>query len=203
MKKLPLLSLMTVLTLSACASMDQADVAQSNTTKVNTASTVPMVAGSPNVINQTAQTCAPVTQKEIEALFDRWNNSLKSLDSKKVAANYAPQSILLPTVSNKPRVTAAEKIDYFDHFLVNKPVGTIDQREVYLGCNTAVDAGLYTFKFGKTGDIVHARYTYTYVFDGKNWLISSHHSSAMPEKVAAKVKAQHEHKHDEKHGHTH
>jgi hypothetical protein len=51
-----------------------------------------------------------------------------------------------------------------------------------LGCNSAVDAGLYTFTFGSTGAVVHARYTYTYHWDGSQWLITSHHSSAMPEK---------------------
>jgi hypothetical protein len=55
-------------------------------------------------------------------------------------------------------------------------------RTIFLGCNSAVDAGLYTFRFGKTGQSVNARYTYTYAWDGKQWLITSHHSSAMPEK---------------------
>jgi hypothetical protein len=44
-----------------------------------------------------------------------------------------------------------------------------------------VDAGLYTFTFGATGQVVHARYTFTYRWEGGKWLITSHHSSAMPE----------------------
>jgi uncharacterized protein (TIGR02246 family) len=128
------------------------------------------------------ESCKATSTAEIEALFDRWNKSLQTLDPHKVVSNYAEHSILLPTVSNKPRLTAAEKEDYFVHFLENKPSGKIDMRDIELGCNFAVDAGLYTFTFAKTGDVVHARYTYTYHWDGKQWLITSHHSSAMPEK---------------------
>lgn len=116
------------------------------------------------------------------ALFDRWNASLATGNPHKVVENYAQGSILLPTVSNKPRLSAAEKADYFEHFLVNAPSGRIDQRVIKLGCNTAVDAGLYTFTFARTGGVVKARYTYTYEFSRGTWLITSHHSSAMPEK---------------------
>ena len=128
-----------------------------------------------------SETCHAVSEKEIAALFDRWNASLKTGEPKKVVANYASKSILLPTVSNKPRLTAAEKEDYFVHFLEKKPVGKIDFRSIEIDCNTAIDAGLYTFSFSD-GSTVKARYTYTYKWEGKQWLITSHHSSAMPEK---------------------
>ena len=127
--------------------------------------------------------CHAVTEQEVAALFDRWNASLQTGDPHKVVANYADRSILLPTVSNKPRLNAEEKEDYFHHFLENKPKGRIDSRQIQIGCNTAFDAGLYTFTFAKTGAQVKARYTYTYQWDGKQWLITSHHSSAMPEKT--------------------
>lgn len=130
-----------------------------------------------------APSCHAVTEQEVAALFDRWNASLQTGDPHKVVANYADRSILLPTVSNKPRLNAEEKEDYFHHFLENKPKGRIDRRQIQLGCNTAFDAGLYTFTFAKTGGQVKARYTYTYQWDGKQWLITSHHSSAMPEKT--------------------
>src|SRR5947207_13765868 len=143
-----------------------------------------VVAGSASNAAQATRTesCKVTTEQEIASLFDRWNQSLQTGDPHKVVANYAERSILLPTVSNKPRFTAAEKEDYFHHFLEGKPVGTIDLRFIEIGCNTATDAGLYTFTFGTTGARVNARYTYTYRWDGKQWLISSHHSSAMPEK---------------------
>lgn len=128
-----------------------------------------------------SEVCHAVSDKQIAALFDRWNTSLLTGDPKKVVANYAKVSILLPTVSNKPRVSAEEKEDYFEHFLARKPVGSIDRRSIEIDCNSAIDAGLYTFKFGD-GSEVHARYTFTYKWNGRQWLITSHHSSAMPEK---------------------
>ena len=89
---------------------------------------------------------------------------------------------MLPTVSNKVRLTKEEKEDYFHHFLENKPVGKIDYSHIEIACNTASDAGIYTFTYGTTGKKVQARYSFNYQWDGKNWLISQHHSSAMPEK---------------------
>lgn len=128
------------------------------------------------------ESCRHITRQGVAALFDRWNQSLQTRDPHKVVANYAKHSILLAIVSNKPRLTPAQKLDYFHHFLQDRPSGKIDLRFVDIGCNTAVDAGLYTFKFAKTGQVVHARYTFTYRWNGKKWLITSHHSSAMPEK---------------------
>ena len=128
------------------------------------------------------EVCKAVTEQEIAALFDRWNNSLQTGDPHKVVANYAEKSVLLPTVSNTPRLTPAEKEDYFHHFLDNLPSGVINSRTIMIDCNTALDTGLYTFTMAKTGAVVPARYTYTYHWDGKQWLITSHHSSAMPEK---------------------
>ncbi|MDP2243551.1 SgcJ/EcaC family oxidoreductase [Pseudomonas sp.] len=126
--------------------------------------------------------CKATTEQEIASLFDRWNQSLHTGDPQKVVANYAESSVLLPTLSNKPRFTQAEKEDYFQHFLANRPSGMIDMRTVELGCNTAVDTGLYTFSFATTGAKVSGRYTYTYRWNGSQWLITSHHSSMMPEK---------------------
>lgn len=126
--------------------------------------------------------CKAVSKQEIAALFDRWNNSLKTGDAKQVAANYAPGSILLPTVSNKPRLSVDEKEDYFNHFLSHKPVGKIDMSHIQLGCNFAMDNGLYTFTYAD-GSKHSGRYSFTYSWDGSRWLISSHHSSLMPEKA--------------------
>lgn len=127
--------------------------------------------------------CHATDDTEIASLFEGWNAALATLEPTRVADRYAAESILLPTVSNVPRLTRQARIDYFTSFLQSRPQGRIDSRQIQIACNTAIDAGVYTFTFGD-GKQVQARYTFTYGWNGKRWLITSHHSSAMPEAVA-------------------
>ncbi|MFI6099437.1 SgcJ/EcaC family oxidoreductase [Lentzea sp. NPDC051213] len=123
---------------------------------------------------------------QIKALFADWNAALATGDPQKVADRYAPNAVLLPTVSNQVRSTRAEIVDYFVEFLKAKPSGTIlNSYVVVLNPEDAIDAGTYRFALTKDGkaSTVDARYTFVYEkVDGK-WLIVNHHSSAMPEKV--------------------
>lgn len=128
--------------------------------------------------NHTA--CVKTNPQEIAALFDRWNSSLKTINPSKVNANYTDNAILLTALSNKPKVNSAERIEYFKDFLSQHPYGKIDSRTIKIGCNKAIDSGLYTFTL-QDEKKVHARYTFTYRWDGHNWLISSHHSSVLSE----------------------
>jgi uncharacterized protein (TIGR02246 family) len=143
--------------------------------------------GSAQAQAPSSMTCSPVTQQEIAALFDRWNASLATHEADKVTANYAPDAVLLATVSNTPRTNGAEIKDYFVHFLERNPQGTIDTRTIRIGCNSASDVGTYTFRLsGKTPgttDIVKARYSFIYELRDGKWVIVHHHSSAMPEPV--------------------
>lgn len=140
--------------------------------------TTTMAMGSTNPI-----ACVKTNRQEIAALFDRWNASLKTIDPIKVNANYTDNAILLATIASKPRVNSAERIAYFKDFLSKYPVGKIDSRTIKIGCNKAIDTGLYTFTL-KDGKKVHARYTFTYRWNGHEWLISSHHSSVIPNDVS-------------------
>ncbi len=142
----------------------------------------------PGVPQRAADECNPPFKSEIAALFERWNAALRSGDPKQVVAQYAPDSILLPTLSNRARFTAAEKEDYFVHFLQRRPEGKVDDRLIDVDCNSATDAGLYTFRFAD-GSKVQARYSFSYKKIDGQWLITSHHSSAMPEKPVAEEKA--------------
>jgi uncharacterized protein (TIGR02246 family) len=124
--------------------------------------------------------CVSVTNAEIASLFDRWNNSLKTLKPLEVVKNYAKDAVLLPTVSNTPRTNHKLIEDYFVMFLKKTPSGVINERTIRIGCNVASDVGIYTFTLnGK--DKVQARYSYNYEYINGKWLITHHHSSAMPE----------------------
>ncbi|NJM10519.1 MAG: SgcJ/EcaC family oxidoreductase [Synechococcaceae cyanobacterium SM1_2_3] len=124
-------------------------------------------------------------EQEIAQLFDRWNASLQTGDPDEVLKNYAPDAILLPTVSNKVRHNLAEVKDYFQNFLKLKPRGAINERHIRMFDEVAIDSGVYTFSLFKDGKPteVRARYTFVYHKVGDQWLISEHHSSMMPEKV--------------------
>ncbi len=123
-----------------------------------------------------------MTNQEVAALFDIWNNALATNDPKKVAECYANDAILLPTVSNQVRHNHAEIEDYFVHFLAKGPQGVIDESNirVFEDCGVAIHSGVYTFTF-KDGNKVQGRFTFVYRHEGENWKIIEHHSSAMPE----------------------
>ncbi|MFD9936265.1 SgcJ/EcaC family oxidoreductase [Streptomyces massasporeus] len=129
----------------------------------------------------------PVTKAQVLGLFDRWNAALQTGDPGKVADLYAKDAVLLPTVSNQVRTDRAGIVDYFEHFLQNKPVGTkVESLVNILDRDTVIDTGVYEFALTDhdTGEksTVKARYTYAYEKqpNGK-WLIVNHHSSKMPQ----------------------
>jgi uncharacterized protein (TIGR02246 family) len=127
--------------------------------------------------------CEPADEKLAASLFDKWNAALQTGKASNVADLYADDAILLPTVSNVPRTSRNEIIDYFNHFLEKQPFGTIKQRNVKKGCNKLTDAGVYVFKLTSNGQMqeVNARYTFVYEHRDGGWKIIHHHSSMMPE----------------------
>ncbi|KAL7558349.1 hypothetical protein ACA910_004014 [Epithemia clementina (nom. ined.)] len=124
-----------------------------------------------------------LTIPEVRNLFTLWNDALATLDSDKVASRYAKDSVLLPTISDKPRTDYASKKDYFDIFLKNKPQGEILESYVQVGDGWCKDVGIYEFTMGTTGDKVKGRYSFVYTYEDGEWKISHHHSSVMPESV--------------------
>jgi uncharacterized protein (TIGR02246 family) len=140
-----------------------------------------------------AEPCVTLEPKAVAALFDDWNFALSTLDASQVVQRYWPNAVLLPTVSNTPRTSAAMIDDYFEHFLAKRPRGRVDTRTIQGGCNIAMDVGTYTFSLmddkGVTSEVA-ARYTFIYQYRDGGWKILHHHSSAMPEGAAGAMPAE-------------
>ena len=117
---------------------------------------------------------------DISTLFDEWNDALQTGNPKNVAALYEANAILLPTVSNKVRHNHEEIEDYFVHFLAKGPQGKIDEANVRVFSDIAINSGVYTFSF-KDQSSVQARFTFVYRWNGQRWMIVEHHSSMLPE----------------------
>lgn len=120
---------------------------------------------------------------EISDQFEKWNNALLTEDPDKVVACYAEDAILLPTVSAKVRHNHDEIRDYFVHFLAKKPAGRIDEHNIRIFNDIAINSGLYTFAVTENDQQadVAARFTFVYRKDAQGWQIIEHHSSVLPE----------------------
>ena len=121
--------------------------------------------------------------KAIESLFDQWNAALQSANPDKVVACYAPDAILLPTVSAQVRHNHAEIRDYFVHFCAKAPEGRIHEANIRIFDDIAINSGRYTFKITENDRrvTVAARFTFVYRKLESEWLIIEHHSSILPE----------------------
>lgn len=119
-------------------------------------------------------------KNEILALFEQWNNALQTRIPKNVVALYDYNAVLLPTISNKVCHNHEEIEEYFINFLSREPFGKIDEANVRIFEQVAINSGVYTFSF-KDGNKVQARFTFVYRWNGKRWMIIKHHSSQMPE----------------------
>jgi hypothetical protein len=139
--------------------------------------------------------CAPVDPELVDELFVHWADLVHQGNAEAVADLYAPEALLLPTLSARTRRSHAAITDYFDGFTARHPQAEVVERAVYPGCNQLVDAGLYRFRFEGSaepgvsdgqpvdGTVLEARYTLVYGFNGEQWQLLHHHSSLLPSSV--------------------
>jgi uncharacterized protein (TIGR02246 family) len=171
-------------TRAAWVSLERMGAVMSKTVFAGALLSVAVMLGPPAALARDVA-CQPTTEKQVAALFDRWNAALGTKNPDKVVATYAPDATLLPTVKNGPLIGPGPIRGYFVHFLEQSPQGKINQRVIHIGCNIAYDIGLYTFTLhdphtNQAAD-VQARYTFVYAPVHGAWRIVHHHSSAKPE----------------------
>jgi uncharacterized protein (TIGR02246 family) len=141
-----------------------------------------LIFSSVSAFSQNTTQCAPMTEDHAKALFDRWNDSLKTKNPDEVLKNYATDAVLLATLEGKPLKTPEAIRGYFVEFLKKSPQGKIVDRHIEIHCNVVYDAGTYDFTLTEKGKtkVVPARYTFVYEHINGQWVIDHHHSSLKP-----------------------
>src|SRR5262245_46701133 len=121
---------------------------------------------------------------DVGAASMKWAQTLGENDPDKVLALYASDGVLWGTLSTTVRADRAALRDYFVtafRVLPNLKV-RFGQQLIRVYGQTAINTGDYTFSYLKDGETKTwpARYSFTFVKNGQNWMIVDHHSSAMP-----------------------
>jgi hypothetical protein len=92
--------------------------------------------------------------------------------------------VLWGTLSPTLRADRAALRDYFVGAFKALPKlkVTFGDQLIRVYGSTAINTGSYTFSFMRDGEpkTLPARYSFTLVKEGENWMIVDHHSSAMP-----------------------
>jgi uncharacterized protein (TIGR02246 family) len=127
------------------------------------------------------------SKEDVAAATAKWGQVLEQQDPDKIAALYAKDGVLWGTLSltlrSGPEAIRAYFIGAF---------GSLPQIKVSFGDQlirvygtTAVNTGYYTISYTTDGVVktIPARYSFTYVKEGEEWLIADHHSSQMPPAV--------------------
>ena len=123
-------------------------------------------------------------KEDIAAATTKWAQTLGQNDPDTILLLYAADGVLWGTLSPTVRADRAALRDYFATAFKVLPglKVTFGEQLIRAYGNTGVNTGYYTFSFNKDGETktLPARYSFTFVRQGENWMIVDHHSSAMP-----------------------
>ena len=123
-------------------------------------------------------------KEDVAAATMKWSETLAQNDPDKIVLLYATDGVLWGTLSPTVRSDRAALRDYFVTAFKVLPKLKVSFGEQFIRVygDTAVNTGYYTFSYVKDGEpkTLPARYSFTFVKEGGNWMIVDHHSSAMP-----------------------
>ena len=121
---------------------------------------------------------------QIAAATDEWRAAYDSRDSKRITALYAPDAVLWGTNLKAIAVTPAAVAEYFKDAPARPDARVvIDEQNIRIYGDLALNSGTYTFKGVRDGKPTLAPARFSFVFrrlEGK-WLIVDHHSSRLPQ----------------------
>jgi uncharacterized protein (TIGR02246 family) len=136
---------------------------------------------------QPATTLTP-EQTSVDAATRLWMATVtsgKATVVEDVLALYAPNAVLLATVSEQIRDEPQELRDYFNFFTKLSKLSASDYKPtIRVYDDMAINSGYYTFSFETAPGVtkqVPARYTFVYQKVNDKWVIVEHHSSVIPD----------------------
>jgi uncharacterized protein (TIGR02246 family) len=123
-------------------------------------------------------------KEDVAAATMKWAETLGQNDPDKIVVLYASDGVLWGTLSPTLRSDRAALREYFVGAFKVLPGLKVNFGEqlVRVYGDAAVNTGYYTFSYVKDGEAktLPARYSFTFVKNGADWMIVDHHSSAMP-----------------------
>src|ERR1700739_4751852 len=122
-------------------------------------------------------------KEDAYAAVEQWANAFNASDVDKVVASYAPDALLLGTVSPILASNPDEFRKYFASLPTSKTQVKIGDYSAMVVSNEAVlFVGFYEFSRMRDGQLVAtpARFSMLAVKRGDRWLLGHHHSSARP-----------------------
>jgi len=135
-------------------------------------------------LSQTKPVAPAASKEDVAAATAKWGQTLGENDPDKILLLYAKDGVLWGTLSPTVRSDRAALRDYFVIAFKALPglKVTFGDQLIRVYGDTAVNTGYYTFSYVKDGEArtLPARYSFTFVKEGGNWMIVDHHSSAMP-----------------------
>ncbi len=119
--------------------------------------------------------------EDANAIIDQWAAAFSANDAEAVVKLYAPDAILLGTVSPIIAEGTAPIRDYFKVLPGSGNKVTIGEPRTVVPSDAAVFAtGFYEFANPRRQTQTPARFTMIFVKRGGEWLIAHHHSSVRP-----------------------
>ena len=137
-----------------------------------------------------AVTSCPGDKEDVAAAAVKWAQVFVDDNPDPIMELYAKDGVLWGTLSPIRRDTPAALREYFVNAFKALPGHKVTFGDQYIRVygNTAINTGYYTFSFMRDDQpaSLPARYSFTYVKSGDQWLIVDHHSSAVPPAPAPK-----------------
>lgn len=115
--------------------------------------------------------------------FTAWGQALLTREPAKVAALYAENMTLLPTLAAKTISTYDGVIEYFTFFLSLQPSVTMVEEHVdVIDADSYLHCGVYRFALVIDGisQTVDARFSMVWKKTSEEWRLLHHHSSRVP-----------------------